>query len=434
MRLVPPLALAFTLCTTAAYGQSEILPFTFATGPDSECNVFLINRPGNALRTQVVSDLKARSIPTLLAPELKRCAAALTDAAKKESDWKAPEERKNADGDVDNKDEIGREKAEHARLLIALHLGTENLRRWTKDSASESLLARGARNTVEELESRLHGKLEEAGLRQQVWAALVGGVAFPMQTSGTDHSSVALATTGLEFQTRHWENRFSDLGLGGRLGLMPVSVVKKDIAAAEPGAAAESNDPFEVQQTALVMAARLGLNVSAGATQEFTAYIEPGLTSLLKPDSVSTTEDHRVDAFHVPVENGQGRLSETFEFGFEWNLYRDAMVNIHEFKTFTTPQVRLGVGFRTDRRFQKLDDLFGFTSPERRTVFRITVDDIPVFDRRMPGEVKPAAFKIGLTLEYERAGWLRRAKGAVIPAGMRLVMQGNLGLLQILGK
>lgn len=420
--------LLFALSATQVFAQTEVRPFLLKDDTKGVCNPMLASN--NVGPTVMRQDLVARAGASLTAT-IADCAKRLAREVKMEVDDRPTATEKLA---------LEKETAQRRRDLVAMHLSVNNLERWSEKLDDRSLAARSGAIEIEDIDSALHDELAKEGMRPQVWAALVAGVAFPRQTDGADSpdpTSVALPTSALEFQTKHWgSQRRLHVGLGASVGLQPVTVMKQEVPPTAPGAAPAANPdatPFSAQQTALQMSARIGLNWAATSTQEVTVYYEPGLSALIKPETVSTTEDRRVDAFVVPVDNGQDRLSEAKEFGIEWNLFKDSLVNVHEFKTFTTPQVRVGIGLRTDRRFTAAGALAAFKDPERRTLFRISVDDIPVFDRRT-GDLKPANFKVGISLEYERAGWIRKPEGAAVPAGMRLVVQGNLGLLQILGK
>lgn len=329
------------------------------------------------------------------------------------------------------------------RDLILRRIDYKRLKKWIPGNKPEESVAwSNARQEQLETQRLMESTLKQRGLFAKFSAVLISGAslvdASQPKASGTPATTVtqdppktdstaSQAVGTVIWQSRHFgdqalERLELDWSLGGRLGMQPVL----NLMSSAPAADAPAGSPTTVSavhQNALVWTAGVhGHFPLQGIDSEIGFYGATGSSTLTSLPKAIGTGSGAILA--VPLDGGGNRTAWLWESGLTFDIFDNALEQIHAEGGAISPQFQALVALRRDDRFAG-SAYSSYRKPESRLLFRLTLDAIRVLDKRQLGE-PGKTFTFGFVVEHERG---MAVSGPRVPAATRFLLRGDLNLL-----
>lgn len=417
------------LMCTSLVGLLALLPATAAAQTETDCRRLTVTKPAPADRVAplLADDGSGRrpsdqllALANNCASRIARDVAAIYAKVKAAKGEQTPKERSAAN-----------------RELQTLHQDFHRIRDWEgvllpkELPGTASAIQIETRETLEKSEVNIHEILGDLKLRNHFLLTFVPGASLSLTGDGEAGSGLGTSpVTYLEMQSRHVPRRGPiDIGLGGRLGVLPGTVVKEDTEDDETEATANLTN---VQQALFTSTLWVDGSIRTSDASEFFLRLSIGANALLKKDTVAI-KDEKVYLFS-PVGDGGDNPKTTREIGLRWRYFNETLEDVHELQRFSTPAFEAGISLRTDRRLAAVGPLAGFAKPDRRIVFSLGLHDIPVYGAPAGSE----RVSLNLTVDYESAlpNFLLSSgdeKKPKLPSSLRLLIGGSIDITPLFG-
>jgi hypothetical protein len=325
------------------------------------------------------------------------------------------------------------------RLLTrwATRLDAYALARGRNRARATIAVTRGVLDAVEDTVTtalRDHGLLEPiTGEIKSGYAWDFGGAAAGETPATAPETRNSGATAYLAFESMHFgedaQSPWGEISFDGRFGAAPAMTLVKVTAASGDGAmTVSSQDALAINFGVLW---NRPLRWAGPHLGELSVAGRLGTVVLNDLGQVVDINGEKVLAF--APSNGVGRPANVYDLDVEFKLYNNPIEVVHLTKEFKSPMLLVSAGFRHDTRFRADGDLVEFDSPERRLVFRVSLNAVKFFDARNAAEPpKP----VTLSFDFEmQSHW--HAPGATIaapevPTGYRFLIRGDLDILKAL--
>jgi hypothetical protein len=270
-----------------------------------------------------------------------------------------------------------------------------------------------------------------------------GALSSPPSSATTGSSGqVAAEASGSPTQTQPvgyvaWESEhffadvdrhLGDVSINGRFGFQPaLAIVQPAASGAATGAPAPSTLTASYQQ-AFQWDMSPRWNLRSGDIAETSLFARLGQSVLtndatLVEPTTNTQLDTRAAFLAVPVDNSTGRAAVIWEVGTEFHIFGRSLDILHTDGGTLSPMFGFAAGFRNDSRFRAEGPLAAYTNPQRRVFFRFLVDALQV----VTADHTSPQFTVGIAVDYERAAG---GSGLRVPSGTRIVLRGDLKILQ----
>lgn len=389
--------LAFGVCATSASAQSaEPRAQPEATGKQP---------PPPPAATHAPSDQTTKSAPTLdeIRVLIEDAKAEPVEIVRRQKIVQAREALKRATPPTDQDAAVGREKGQVEQELDAV--------------------ARRDR-----LSPRFNGVLVSGFALVDSDGAGTGGTSAAQGAAAKGSDTTASGVGNVVWRSRQFGERSTgkldvDVSIGGRFGMQPVLTVVTPQASTDSEASTPAT-PTTTHQNAFVWTAGLQAHMPVETIDsEVGFYGSLGSSLLTTVPKVLGSGDTAQLA--LPINGKTDANAWRWESGLTFNMYDNALSQIHAESGTLTPQFQVLVAWRRDERFA---GIAAFRNPTNRLLFRLTLDALRVLDKRQPGaEAKPYTFSF--VVEKERAFGLGDGR---LPSAMRYLVRGNVDLLNAL--
>lgn len=350
------------------------------------------------------------------------------------------------------------EQQEH-RLLASDYLAYQNLIDWWRtlravlqrelvrpsgSGPGSSALSRSfatLQDKFEIIDDDVARRMDSHGLAQPFAAELASGLGFQSagassnltQTAAGQDSNSSSPIVHVVWESRHFgSNRRSpiELSFAGRFGFQPALTLVAPVSGG--GAASTSAAEPDPAQTRASYQEAFGWSTGTRISFPFAKYWEisavPRLGQMVLTDDATLIRDQGPAFIAIPINNNASNAELFWEYAGEINLFGQPHDLVHLTKGVLTPLLNITAGMRHDARFKKEGQLVAFDNPERRFFFKFLISGLMVTRTAATGTNE--TFSLSFGVEHERP-WSGE-QGAVIPAGTRLLIRGDVNLLQAL--